>query len=238
MRTSSALARCATILPCLFGCTGIPPIHSLDNLAASGDDESTLRAPASSVPRVFLLRGLWDVFSLGLDDLAHELNAQGLPATSISGPDWYPLAQRLQADYTNGEIRPLVLVGHSYGADDAVALARYLADQGVPVALLALVDATNPPAIPSNVDRCMQWFIPMQLADLAPHDFAGNPVIAAPGNEHTIIENLVFSAGLSPRTHGANHFNIEEHAYLHELVIAEIQSLVSQGASAAPAAQD
>lgn len=233
-------ARCAATLASLAGCTTLVPWQGLDAGAyLLNDDELVLRAPQSLPPRVFLLRGLWEFFSFGLDDLAVELRALDIDALVLSGTDWLNLAELLHAEYADGDMRPLVLIGHSYGADNAVSIARYLHERRITVDLLALVDATNPPAIPSNVDHCVQWYIPTELSELGPHSLAGNPVVAAPDNDRTLIENRLFTLdGLGPLTHGANHLNIDEHPYLHELVILEIQNLVSDAATRMQAVQD
>jgi pimeloyl-ACP methyl ester carboxylesterase len=231
MASSIANVPCAAGLAFLIGCTTLRPVQSVADFADPLiDGGPAARAPPPLPPQVFLLRGLWDIFSLGLDDLADKLNASGFAATALSGgPGWLNLAQQLRAEYADGETRPLVLVGHSYGADEAVGVARYLGEHGIGVDLLALVDATNPPAIPANVNRCVQWYIPSELGDWAPRDFAGNPVIAAPDNDHTLIENRIFTTHeLGPQAHGANHFNIDEHPYLHELIILEIQNLEAE----------
>jgi hypothetical protein len=38
-------------------------------------------APAASTAHVYLLRGVLNIFSLGLDDIAAQLRAQGIPVT-------------------------------------------------------------------------------------------------------------------------------------------------------------
>ena len=172
-------------------------------------------------PRVFLLRGLFDVFSLGLDDLAAEMRAVGIDATSLSGPTWPTLADEFERDFEAGSFeRPVVLVGHSFGADDAVHLCRYLKAKGVPIRLLVLLDATTPPGIPLNVGRCVHYYIPTPLSDLLPEAFAGNPVEPATDNQHTEILNIIFDQqNFGDAIQGSDHFTIESNARIHELVI-------------------
>jgi len=189
-----------------------------------------------STQDVYLLRGLWDFFSLGLDDLSVELQDQGVDAAPMSGPDWERLGNRLvkergaQADTSN-----LILVGHSFGADEAVLLARFLDKRGIGVRLLVLIDATNPPRIPANVDRCVHLYIPTALSALAPGTFAGNPVVAERGNTHTEIVNTV----ISEETFGAaarsvDHFNIESSTLVHEITIDEVLHSIAKTEAGVP----
>ena len=89
---------------------------------------------AESHPHVYLFRGLADVFSTGMDTLAGELNKHGVRATSHSHGDWKAIADRAIADYKAKKEGPIILIGHSLGADAAMEMADYLGDKGVPVA--------------------------------------------------------------------------------------------------------
>ena len=83
---------------------------------------------------VYLFRGLADVFSLGMDTLANELNSRGIDATSHSHNDWKSIADKAAANYKAGTEGPIILIGHSLGADAVMEMADYLGDKGVPVA--------------------------------------------------------------------------------------------------------
>jgi hypothetical protein len=50
-----------------------------------------------------------------------------------------------------GNADPLVLVGFSFGADEAIRIARRLEEARVPVALLVTLDPVTPPPVPANV---------------------------------------------------------------------------------------
>jgi hypothetical protein len=197
--------------------------------AADGSKTTARPSSADSPVHAYLLRGLWDFFSLGLNTLATELQAQGVDALAISGPKWPELAAGLASAFADGsDTRPLILVGHSYGADDAVNLARTLAEQNVPVRLLYLLDATGPAPIPANVDRCVHLYIPNELGRGVPQLFPGNPVVPEAGNHHTEIVNQVFSeAELGPGVRGVDHFTIEESELTHQLISAEIQKITA-----------
>jgi pimeloyl-ACP methyl ester carboxylesterase len=196
-------------------------------------------APAGlhdDIPKqVYCLRGLWDVFSTGLDSLAAEMRERGLTAESLSGPLWPELAERIEKasreQSLNGD---LVLVGHSFGAEHALLLAYRLQEQGISVGLMVLIDATTPPPIPSNVARCVHLYIPSPLASLAPDVFPGRPVELAEGNDRTQLVNWV----VTPAEFGpVNHFNLESNPVVHQIVIDEtlaIQARHAPGTAARP----
>ena len=49
-------------------------------------------ASAASTAHVYLLRGVLNIFSLGLDDIAAQLRAQGIPVTVANFASWSSLA--------------------------------------------------------------------------------------------------------------------------------------------------
>jgi hypothetical protein len=99
-----------------------------------------LATPGTAQPQarahVYVLRGLFNVFSLGMDSLADELKRRGVDATVHGYADWQTLADRAAADYKAkaGKEAPIILIGHSLGADAVMEMAAYLGRKGVPVA--------------------------------------------------------------------------------------------------------
>src|SRR5260370_38601108 len=65
---------------------------------------------------VFLLRGVLNIFSLGLDGIAAKLERQGIPLTVANFVSSSPLADRAAAEYRRGKVRTIILGGHSSGA--------------------------------------------------------------------------------------------------------------------------
>lgn len=199
-------------------------------------DASFPGSPAASprdCVRIVMIRGLWDIFSTGLDDLNDKLIAAGYDSDAISGPDWPNAADNLAQQYAEeGASETLILGGHSYGADEAIQAAKLLRQSGVEVPLLILIDATNPGRIPPNVVRCVHFYLPNALGEEFPSAFSGNPVEAEPGNTRTIIENLA----LTPENFGdqvasVDHFNIESNALLHQLIIERVDDLCPHDAA-------
>ena len=84
-------------------------------------------ASGASTAHVYLLRGVLNIFSLGLDDIAAKLRAQGIPVTVANFASWSSLADEAAAEYKSGRLKTIILVGHSSGA---TALPDMVAEAG------------------------------------------------------------------------------------------------------------
>lgn len=168
--------------------------------------------PGFAQPRahVYLFRGLADVYSLGMNTLADELNARGVDATAHSHTDWKSIADRVAVDYKAGKVGPIILVGHSLGADAVMEMADYLGDKGVPVALLVPFDGTQSFPVPGNVSHVIN-FTQRDYAYMRPgYGFRGT------------LSNVDLSAD-----HSIDHVTIDKSPRLHAEVIGEVLALVS-----------
>ena len=59
------------------------------------------------------------------------------------------------AKYKAGSEGPIIIIGHSLGADAAMEMAAYLGQRGVPVALVVPFDGTDSYAASANVGRVL-----------------------------------------------------------------------------------
>ena len=83
--------------------------------------------------------------------LAEELKGRDVYATVHSYSEWQTLADQATADYKAGKEAPIILIGHSLGADSVMEMAAYLGRKGVPVALAVPFDCTKSFAASDNV---------------------------------------------------------------------------------------
>ncbi len=175
-------------------------------------------AAAQSRGHVYLFRGLADVFSTGMDTLADELSRRGVAAVSLSHTDWKATADKIVVSYTAGKEGPIILIGHSLGADAVMEMADYLGDKSVPVALLVPFDGTQSFPAPGNVARVLN-FTQRDYAHMRP----------GPGFRGSLV-NVDLSGDPS-----IDHLNIDKSPRLHARVIEEVLAIT--GGRAAPAAQ-
>jgi len=130
------------------GCSGA----TLD--AATAPSPTMPRPTAGSVPgHVYLVRGLvGEVFSLGFYDLAGRVKERGINASvhSMYAPGL--LANEIIAVYRRAPA-PIVLIGHSSGADAVIGVAEKLKSANVPVILMFGFDPTPIAGlVPENVE--------------------------------------------------------------------------------------
>ena len=181
--------------------------------------------PVSSKPRAgnaYLLRGFIGVFSTGIDDLGRQLNGSGIRAHVYQDDQWSALAKRIGQEYRNApDAEPLVLIGHSYGADDVVRIARLLDKQDIAVDLMVTLDPVTPPAVPKNVRHALNLYQSNGLWDALPF-LRGVALKTEPGFVGR-LENFDIKRDrrdlLEP---GTDHFNIEKKGRVHEEVVGYV----------------
>jgi hypothetical protein len=180
--------------------------------------------PASSAPRagnVYLVRGWLGIFSTGIDTLGDKLRAVGIHDAVYQEAQWRDLAATIIEKYKGvRNPEPLVLVGHSYGADDIVSIAREVGKAGITVDLLITIDPTTPPPVPANVRYCYNLY-QSGLLDMFPVT-RGIPLHADP-NFKGKLQNVNIRVDrtdlLDP---DVNHFNIEKKDKIHQEAIKKI----------------
>ncbi|ARQ01155.1 hypothetical protein CAK95_20165 [Pseudorhodoplanes sinuspersici] len=198
------------------------PVSAQNTASIERSTKSPSKRIAQSAGHVYLLRGLLNVFSLGMDDLAAKIQARGISASVHNHSEWQTLADDIIAKYKAGNRAPIILVGHSLGADAVMFMGEYLGKNRVPVALIVPFDGTGSFAASSNVARVM---------NLTQRDYAHMRRGAGFRGE---LSNIDMSG--QP---GIDHVNIDKSARLHTMVLNKIQAVLRRGGSrtAAPKAQ-
>jgi pimeloyl-ACP methyl ester carboxylesterase len=166
-------------------------------------------SPAKARSHVYLLRGVLNVFSLGMDEIAAKLERQGISTTVANYLSWPSLANEAAAEYKSGRVRNIILVGHSSGATAVTEMAARLGQLGVPVKLAIGLDPTSRETASGNVGRYINYYIANGL---------GTPVIR--GRQFNgVLENV--DVEKNPEL---GHFNIDKNRALQERVIREIRA--------------
>src|SRR6476646_9987768 len=163
--------------------------------------------PGMAEPRahVYLLRGLLNIFSLGMDNLAEKIQRHGIHATVHNHTEWQTLADNAAAAYHAGKEGPIIIVGHSLGADAVMQMSAYLGQKGVPVALAVPFDARGSYATSRNVRRLLNL------------THAGYGYMSRGAGFHGSLSNVDVSSDAN-----IDHLNIDKAARLHTRVVAAI----------------
>ena len=190
------------------------PVQSF--AAARGEAMAAKAQPRGSV---YLFLGLLNVFSTGLDTLSGELQAKGVPNTVMNYGGWMGAAARVEARYAKDRLRtrPIVLIGHSFGADAAISMSAALARKNIPVDLVVLFDATARQPVPANVRHLINFY--------SASDGIGKILRPAAGF-HGRIDNV----NIDKLHEDIGHLNIEKQESLHKRVIRAVLALYGRGA--------
>jgi hypothetical protein len=109
--------------------------------------------------KVYLLRGLTNVLSPGIDQLADELHKINVDATIANHAFSDSLASEAIADCKSGRVNSIVLVGHSLGASAAVSMAEQFQKAGLRVALIVTLDPVVKTVVPNNVHLLRNFYL-------------------------------------------------------------------------------
>ena len=167
---------------------------------------------AESRAHVYLLRGLMNIFSLGMDNLAEKIQRRGIYATVHNHTEWQTLADNAAAAYHAGKEGPIIIIGHSLGADAVMQMSAYLGQKGVPVALAVPFDARGSYATSRNVRRLLNL------------THAGYGYMSRGAGFQGSLSNVDVS-----RDGSIDHLNIDKSARLHAQVLAAILEVVGNG---------
>lgn len=157
--------------------------------------------------RIYLIKGLANIFSTGLNTLNEELVRRGYDSTVHSHVEYKSLADEAAKLQKSGK-GPIVIIGHSLGADAAVLMARSMGEKHARVALLVLFGPDYATTAPANVSQIVNYH--------------GGGAVVTKG---TRFSGSITNINLDTQA-GINHFNVEKVERFHASVIARIQKIM------------
>jgi hypothetical protein len=178
--------------------------------------------PTANQGEVHTMRGGLGIFSIGMNQLRDTVAVQyKIPAHSTM---WYnagDVSRSIISSYYHRKAhRPIILIGHSLGANEQIKVARNLNAAGVPVALLVTVDAVSQTIVPPNVKKVLNvykpGFVPM---------FSGLKLKAVDPNA-TLIENVNVN---SLKGIDVNHFTIDKDKFVQALILDRVKKVLIHG---------
>ena len=109
--------------------------------------------------KVYLLRGLTNVLSPGIDQLNEELLRRNVDVTIANHAFSDSLTTEAIEGCKSGRFGSIVLVGHSLGARAAVNMAEELQQAGLHVALIVTLDPVVKSVVPNNVHLLKNFYL-------------------------------------------------------------------------------
>lgn len=161
---------------------------------------------------VYLLRGFADIFSAGIDQIGQKLQASGVDAHVNSHQAWRFALNQILADHRKNPRAPVILIGHSLGANAVIDIAEELEKHGIRVDYMATFAATAPDPLPGNIRRVVNYYFKQ-------HGW-GLPLTPGPRFRGS-LDNRDFSG-----IRDIGHFNIEKQRPLQDEVVRNVLRIV------------
>lgn len=137
------------------------------------------------VGEIYIFRGFTGIWSRGLDAMAVRFRQDGIETSIWADSDWQNAGKQIISGHREKQPHePLVLLGHSFGADSAIRLADMLRTHGISVDLLVTIECVTPPPVPGNVRSALNIYRPRPL-DFLPW-WRGVPVEQTSGSHGTL----------------------------------------------------
>jgi hypothetical protein len=154
---------------------------------------------------VYLIRGLANIFSLGMDASGKNFSSMGIKNCVFNHKHWRSVADDIVERNRKGQVSfPIVIIGHSLGANVTPQLATLIGSHNIEVSYAVMLDPVEPTSVGRNVKRIVNYYIPKSNKNkrLSPKaDFKG------------VLENIdVRKFG------GFDHFNIDEDKRLQKVM--------------------
>ena len=208
------------MLGCLRNCRLLGLLLLAGCMTLSTTQESHSVSPPEFAGKVYLFRDVSGTLSFGMDTIAKQLTTIGLANEVTFHPHWRFLAGRLAKERETLP-GPLVLVGHSYGADAALRLARKLDERNIPVDLVVTIDPVTPPHVPKNVRRACNIYRAGGILDAVPI-LRGVALVADGLAQNADLENINVQERPELNFPGLNHANIDDNPIIQQEVIRQI----------------
>ena len=181
---------------------------------SGGAAQAAPRKPSENAPQadVYLLRGFGDIFSTGIDEIGKQLQANGVNAHVNGHQASGFVLNHILADQRKNPRAPVILIGHSLGANAIIDIATALEKKGIQVAYMASFAATAPAPLPGNIKRVVNFYFKQ--------NGWGLPLTAGPRFKGR-LDNRDFSG-----VKGIGHFNIEKQRSLQDEVVRNVLSIL------------
>lgn len=227
------MSKCSLILGSLMLASMIQTVGCVDltmqRSQLSSSPKHVVHKKHHAKGQVYTMRGFLGIFSRGMDQLAVRCNDEvNVQTMSIAAPEWRQLAKHIIAQKHHNELNgPLILVGHSEGADNQIDVAYALQKENIPVDLLVLIGPFAPSSIPTNVKQVYNLDRSYAIGHVLP--FMGNVSVRVADSHKTAMETLDIGYTKTKFDASAiNHFNIDKSQDVQNLVLDKIRELVGK----------
>lgn len=178
-------------------------------------------AQAQNIGKVYLMRGLANIFSLGMDTLAEKLRQRGVDAQVYEYGQWPQLADEAVAWSRARGKAPIIIIGHSLGADTAIEMAERMTKLGLPPRLVFTFDPVGVTQVANTGGKFINYY--------QSNNGFGKRLTTGPGFKGQLVNRNLDAMG------AIDHFNIEKSDALHAEVVSTILSVTRRRSRPRPA---
>ncbi len=185
-------------------------------------------------PHVEIVRGLAG-YMPGVDELQCRLAARGITSTTACCASAHQVSQRLLDRRARGDQSPIVLMGYAVGGGGVRKVARDLAEHGVCVDAIILIDPSFFEPVPRNVRYAFVAYRPETCQKWNPI-MRGCPVRV---ESNATVVNKVNLDESAPQgvLDGECHLTITSNAWVQELLANEAAAVFAPESSARQSAE-
>jgi pimeloyl-ACP methyl ester carboxylesterase len=212
---SSRVAQTAFVASVIMICAGCGATRAWLPQARSAAKPPATGAP-SNVVVVRATARYWP----DCDRLVQNLEEQGAPAMVIRGMEVNRTADRIVAARRSGDVRPLVLIGYSRGANDALRLTRRLQKENIAVDTLVLMEMAAQESVPANVVSCLNVYKSSPADDWVPA-FRGLPVTVESAQTNLVNYNVRFHDEAVAQA-AINQFTVSQNPAVQAMVVERV----------------
>ncbi len=191
----------------------------LTSLVCVGPAAAQPAAGSKAGHHIYCIRGIFNVFSLGMDEVCDKLAKMGLNATTHNHAVWASIAADAAASYKAGRERTIILIGHSAGAGAVADIAGRLAELNVPVKLAVALDCIWGTTASGHVEQYVNYYV---------EQGSGKRVAKGPR-----FSGVLRNIDLSKRPN-IGHMNIDKDPVVQQMVIGHVRSALARAAAPKP----
>lgn len=159
----------------------------------------------SPAEEVYFLRGGFNVFSLGMNDMAEELRSKGVNASAHPSGAWKRIADDIIRRSQEKKVSPpIIFLGHSLGANVASKFANHLGEHGIKVDLVIGFDATSQRVFHKGARKVIHY----RSSQMGRY-------LEGPGFRGSLTE-------VDVSKYGANHITVEKNKEVQKLAMAAV----------------
>lgn len=159
--TASSTNNSSSAAPKKVATSSVKPLRVAVAKQRSSEINRTVQGKISRTGEIYLLRGLANIFSRGMDVMGARMVRKGLDARVYNHNAWQGLANNIVARNKVKQVSyPIIIMGHSLGGNASVQMAKYLGDRGIKVRYVVAFDPTVTTFVGRNVKQVTNYYLP------------------------------------------------------------------------------